>query len=97
MIKTFKLDSYKYACGKCGKLHMGESANLDFDCVGADERSMGSEYQHEASVIEECDCGQEIEIRFEVWEYPEGVFNMQQCECDGGRVTVEPETCVLVE
>ena len=97
MIKTFKLDSYKYACSNCKTLHMGESGNLDFECVSANDRSMGAEYQHQATVTDECVCGQEIEIRFEVWEYPVGVFNMQQAECDGGRVTVEPATCVLVD
>ena len=76
---------------------MGETRMLDFDCVEEEEREMGSERAYEAMALYDCECGQTIEITFEVWEYPEGAYNCQDCSCSGGEVTVKPKVRVHIE
>lgn len=54
-----------------------------------DEREMGDEmvYEHEEQI--ECDNGHLITITFRLWEYPSGVVNDTEIECDGGEVVEE--------
>jgi predicted SprT family Zn-dependent metalloprotease len=76
---------------------MGETRLLDFDCVEEEEREMGVERTYETTSPYACQCGNTIEITFEVWEYPEGAYNCENCSCSGGEVTVKPKVKVQMD
>lgn len=61
--------------------------DLEWDVVEIDEREMGVERLHE-SVFEKKVEGLEeaLEITLRVWEYPEGMVNMQEIELNKGEV-----------
>lgn len=63
---------------------------LDWEVVDSDEREMGTESLYEAVLYYDCPkCNNSITITFHVWEYPEGFFNMQDIEVDGGHLVNE--------
>jgi hypothetical protein len=54
------------------------------------EREMGPENSHEWSGEEECpNCGSEVSLIYELYEYPIGTENDEDTECDG--CTIVPE------
>lgn len=55
----------------------------------SDEREMGDEivYEHEEQI--ECDNGHQITVTFRLWEYPAGIVNYTEIECDGGEIVEE--------
>ena len=60
---------------------------LDWEIVDSDEREMGTETLHEAILlIICCKCREEITVTLHVWEYPEGFFNMDDIEVEGGEL-----------
>ena len=63
---------------------------LFWEVVETDEREMGVERLHEA-VIEKSvgDNNVTVLITLRVWEYPEGFFNMQEIEVEGGELEEE--------
>lgn len=68
-----------------------------FEIVETEERQMGVEKCHEASITANCDvCKEEIAITLNVWEYPEGAFNHQEISVDKGEVIDECELWPLV-
>lgn len=78
----------KFKCDNCGRIHKYHELDfdLDFQCVGVSERNMGAENQYIAEEFIECSCGNQININFEVWEYPEGVHNYDTIEIDGAEL-----------
>jgi hypothetical protein len=76
----------KFKCDACGRIHKYHELDLDFDCIGGSERNMGAENQYVAEEKFECDCGNDITIKFEVWEYPVGVHNYDSIEIDGAEL-----------
>lgn len=78
----------KFKCNNCGTFHKydKEEFDLDFDCVGGSERSMGTENQYEAIENFKCNCGNNITAKFEVWEYPVGIHNYDSIELDGAKL-----------
>lgn len=75
---TFSLN-----CLNCRKQHDFLASDSDFNPQFGSERQMGSEtgyvWEHTFN------CDNEIEIKYEVWEYPEGMFNMDQINIKGGK------------
>ncbi|WP_291983856.1 hypothetical protein [Candidatus Accumulibacter sp. ACC005] len=59
-----------------GSIYEIESHELDWDTVGGDERQMGTEFHHEASV-EHPELGM---LTWSLWEYPQGVENYHQTD-----------------
>lgn len=87
--KHYTGDSLLIHCDDCGELFSVDSGTFDFDWVGGvvDDRGMGyeTEYEYEDSCF--CpSCGKQIDLTFQVWEYPMGVFNYQNIEVDGGEI-----------
>ena len=83
-------DSLLVRCGVCGELFDVDAENLSFEWEGEvvdDDRGMGpeSEYESQESCI--CpNCGKQIDLTLQVWEYPMGCFNTQNIEIDGGEI-----------
>ncbi|GIQ57646.1 hypothetical protein Flavo103_07820 [Flavobacterium collinsii] len=86
--KKNKSNYLKFKCNSCGRIHKYDESefNLDFDCVGGSERKMGIEYQYQAEEHFKCSCGNEIEVKFEVWEYPQGIHNYDSIEIENGEL-----------
>ncbi|WP_130736933.1 PIN-like domain-containing protein [Flavobacterium sp. J27] len=81
-------DFLKIKCNNCNKIHQFHKSelDLDFDCIGSSERSMGAENQYEAIIDFECDCGNDITVTFELWEYPVGIHNYDSIEVENGEL-----------
>jgi hypothetical protein len=71
-------------CNKCGKIHTIPAEESDFENSYGEVRQMGPENGYTWEHKINCDCGNEIEIIYEVWEYPEGVFNNDNITVNGG-------------
>ncbi len=78
----------EFKCNNCDQVHKYHELDfdLDFQCVGGSERNMGIENQYVAEEYFECQCGNQINVYFEVWEYPEGVHNYDNIEIDGAEL-----------
>lgn len=64
---------YKVKCENCG---MRIPLYMDLECIGSYERRMGPEMEHVAFYDDRCpECGEEIMVKIEAWEYPEGQLN----------------------
>ncbi len=75
-----------FICDRCGKRHQYSESDidLDFECVGSDERSMGTENEYQHTEYIDCEeCGNEINVTFSVWEYPIGAHNYDDIDIDG--------------
>lgn len=81
-------DYLKFVCNKCGLSHSIHKSKfkLGFDYVGSDTRNMGPEHHYEDVNFYQCDCGNDITITFELWEYPEGMHNYDSVELDGAKL-----------
>ncbi len=86
--KKSKSNYLKFKCNNCGRIYKYDESefDLDFECVGGSERSMGSENQYQAQEHFKCSCGNEIDVIFEVWEYPLGVHNYDSIEIDNAKL-----------
>lgn len=85
----------KLKCDACNSIFEIDldDYDLSWEVVESDERSMGTELHHQALVELECPkCEAAITITLDVWEYPIGVFNLDEIEADGAIVL---EKCSL--
>ena len=87
---------------KCSSGHEIEKEiskeELDWEIVEADEREMGTEFLHEADLPIECEqCGKELTVSLRIWEYPEGILNMQEITVDDGEIIEECDLAALWE
>lgn len=87
-----KLKEEKYLIVQCDhcreEFHIFKN-DIDFDwnIANVDDRSMGEERMFTTTFREQCPhCQHNIEVTFEVWEYPTGVINHTNIECDGGEI-----------
>lgn len=74
-------------CEKCKKVNTVDSYDTEFELSSSDDdRGMGSENQYTWSSSFPCEnCDNEIEIEYDVWEYPEGAYNSEECNISGGK------------
>jgi len=61
-------------CKNCQIKHQISCEELDWDAVESREKGMGSETNHEAEYEITCDCGYNLSVTFNCWEYPTGVI-----------------------
>lgn len=81
---------FSLECSKCGTQHDFAPDDADFESGGS-ERSMGPENSYVWEQEIECDgtfegeeCGNEISISYEIYEYPVGALNMDEVTITGG-------------
>ncbi len=80
--------TFSLTCLKCGKQHDFLASDSDVNPQFGSESQMDAETGYVWEHTFNCDnenCDNEIEINYEVWEYPEGVFNMDQIDIKGGK------------
>lgn len=92
LMKTLSVDSFLVTCDNCGhSIEVdGDDIDWDWECIGSDERSMGTENQHIAEHYIDCpECGNEVHITFNVWEYPMGAYNNSDIDIEGGSLETD--------
>lgn len=90
MTEGIKGSAY-FRCSNCKCRHVLRSRDFDLEAVGGSDRGMGEEIQYAADVDIECDeCGQEIHLHFDVWEYPVGAINYSD-HSETGAIDVDCE------
>ncbi|GAA3773456.1 hypothetical protein [Flavobacterium ginsengiterrae] len=78
-------------CKKCNKIHEINPEDFDEAETNYDERNMGYEIQSIWEYEFNCDeCGNELKILIEGYEYPAGVLNYQEFNVEGCIIVVEP-------
>lgn len=85
--KKSKNEDIKCKCKQCGKVEHIPCGDLDWECIESEERGMGAENHYSAIYEFTCDCGNNITLEFDTWEYPVGVVNycdatLKGCEID---------------
>lgn len=76
-----------YKCMKCGAKHFLKPDDFYFEAESGSERGMGPETQYIAEFDEPChQCGNEINLKFEVWEYPVGIINYTNDDATGAEI-----------
>lgn len=76
-------------CDSCGELFpfYADDFALDWDSEVVEDRGMGYDTLYESQESCECtNCGKQICLTLKVWEYPVGMFSMQNIDIDGGEV-----------
>ncbi len=94
VISNRNSDDLIYKCGNCHKKNTVpiNDLYLDFECVGGSERNMGEENQYQSEEFLECSfCGNEINIIFEIWEYPVGAHNYDDISIVNGDIIQSPD------
>lgn len=78
-------------CEECDDIITIRKDEIDWEWEGVsvEEREMGEEVRFEHEEYVECENGHSLTIRFIIWEYPAGVINCTEVECDGGEVEEE--------
>ena len=80
---------FEVHCNNCDKTHLFSAEEAFFDCIESAERGMGDEKHYEWTTSLLCDCGNDIEIEYGVWEYPEGGFNHKEININGCKAIQE--------
>jgi len=76
-----------YRCTKCGAKHYLNADDYEFDAQSGSERQMGAETQFVAEIEKPChNCGQDIHLEFDVWEYPVGIINYTNEQSEGAEI-----------
>lgn len=82
--------TFAITCNNCGTEHMFPPDESDFEPEYSSERSMGEEIGWEWKYEFNCDneaCAKEIDVEYQVWEYPVGAFNHEIINITGGKET----------
>lgn len=91
-IEKQKSDCFILRCENCKKLLNVYASDLSFNwqCNLLEERNMGFERQWIDTEYISCNkCGHCIIITIQIWEYPEGILNYKQIECNGAEMLKE--------
>lgn len=74
----FRVDRV-FRCPFCKKDIKVNLISGDTECIGTDERQMGTEREYVVDVIDQCPhCKKEYHVTGQIWEYPELCFNYEQ-------------------
>lgn len=78
----------RFNCNNCSEIHSYEKneIDLDFDFISSEERNMGAENHYSTTLDFNCHCGNQIEVVFELWEYPIGIHNYDKITINGGEL-----------
>lgn len=86
---SLKLECLYLRCKECHEIFNVDpnDFNLEWTVETLSERPMGEEIEYSCILNVRCpDCGQAIDIKPHVWEYPNGVFNHESLSLEGADV-----------
>lgn len=92
LTRTLSVDGFLVTCDNCGHYIEvdGDAIDWEWECIGGDERSMGIENLYIAEHYIDCpECGNEVHITFNVWEYPVGAYNNSDIDIEGGSLETD--------
>lgn len=76
-----------YKCDRCGAKHFLHDDDFYFEAESGSERGMGEETQYICELDKQChNCNNDIQLKFEVWEYPVGIINMTNEDSSGAEI-----------
>lgn len=88
----------RYQCSNCGRSDSVDVADFEVECVGSDERQMGTEVAYELYAEIDCQkCSAEMNFKFIAYEYPAGVLNYIDSDISGATTSDEPHIEYLPE
>lgn len=74
-------------CNTCNNVIGINGKDLSFEVVESHEREQGAEKCHSSDYQINCSkCNTQISIKYDVWEYSEGVVNIVDCDVKEGSV-----------
>ena len=76
--------NFSIKCNKCGTQHDFPANEAEFEFDGGEERQMGAENSYSWNSSFNCDCGNEIEFEYGIWEYPVGAYNNDNVDITNG-------------
>lgn len=83
--------SIKYQCTECGENDVADIRDFEIECVGSDERQMGTETAYELTLDIDCsNCGNAVSFKFTGYEYPVETLNYVESEISGATTTDTP-------
>jgi hypothetical protein len=66
------IQPYNVKCEQCGTVI---DLDIDMECMSSYERNMGPELEYLGTFDGTCpECGSDITVQIEAWEYPEGAL-----------------------
>lgn len=83
-----------YKCNNCqlSNIVLSNDLNFDFECISSSNRGMGPENHYQSIENHKCaNCKMDIEIKFNIWEYPTGVHNYSNMQIEGGEIIQIPD------
>ena len=75
---------FSIKCNTCETHHDFPANESEFDFDGGEERQMGAENSYSWNSSFNCDCGNEIEFEYGIWEYPVGAYNHDNVDINNG-------------
>lgn len=80
---------WKVQCANCKKEY---ELLPELECIDTFERNMGTEYEMESVQDFSCEnCGSDLYLRIEAWEYPEGCLNSVKYEKENVEILKEAD------
>lgn len=76
-------------CNACGTITNLHCNNFEWELTESTQRNMGSENCYTAKQEFICDCGIDISVEFNTWEYPVGMVNMSNSTVNGCTINKE--------
>lgn len=84
---SFVNGTFTIVCNKCKEQIDFDSEESDFEATGGSERQMGPENGYSWEMTFNCDnCDNDIEFDYQVYEYPQGVFNFEDIRISGAGI-----------
>jgi len=75
-------------CSKCDKTHILNASEFDWNCEEKSDEKKGLEIDCKSSLVINCDCGNDVNIKFKANEYPQSEFDSFDFSysINGGRI-----------
>lgn len=78
-------------CNNCSRRHRVNIDDLEDNAFCIGEGNMGAQIEHDFESTIDCDCGSELQVIIQGFEYPPGAFNYQSHEIEECRLIEEPD------
>lgn len=88
-LKPSEPETIECKCSACGNITNLHCNDFEWELTESTQRNMGSENCYTAKQEFICDCGNDISVEFNTWEYPAGMVNMSDSTANGCTINKE--------
>lgn len=88
-LKPSEPETIECKCSACGNITNLHCNDFEWELTESNQRNMGSENCYTAKQEFICDCGNDISVEFNTWEYPAGMVNMTDSTVNGCTINKE--------